>query len=213
MARHASQTTGASVGPGGAPSPPRPGLLLVISGPSGVGKTSIVRAVRSMLDAHFSVSATTRPRTGQDTPGIDYDFVDEATFDRMIRDGRFIEYAKVFGRAWYGTPRDPVEQALRAGRTVILDIDVQGALQVRSAMPHAFLVFVSPPSDEELYRRLRARGRDDDEAIARRFAEARREIETAHASAAYDAFIVNDDLDRAIREVCALAQARIDARR
>lgn len=183
------------------------GLLLVISGPSGVGKTSIVRAVRQRLDAIFSVSVTTRAPTEQDVPGVDYIFVDEATFDRMVQEGAFIEFAKVFGRSWYGTPRDPVEKALREGRTVILDIDVQGALQVRKAMPDAFMIFVEPPSEAELLRRLRSRGRDDEEAIHRRFQEAQHEMRIARESGAYQAIVINDDLVITIEHVCALTEA------
>jgi len=184
------------------------GLLLVISGPSGVGKTSIVRAVRQRLDAIFSVSVTTREPTDQDVPGADYIFVDETAFDQMVQRGEFIEYARVFGRNWYGTPRTPVEQALRSGRIVILDIDVQGALQVRRAMPNAFMIFVEPPSEAELLRRLRSRGRDNEDAIQRRFREAQYEISVAHESGAYQAFVVNDDLMKSIECVCELAQAQ-----
>jgi len=186
--------------------PPR-GLLLVISGPSGVGKTSIVRAVRQRLDAIFSVSVTTRAPTEQDVPGVDYIFVDEETFDGMVRAGAFIEYARVFGRSWYGTPRAPVERSLSEGRIVILDIDVQGALQVREAMPDAFMIFVEPPSEEELLRRLQSRARDDDESIERRFREATHEMKVARESNAYQCFVVNDDLVATIDRVCALTDA------
>lgn len=185
------------------------GLLLVISGPSGVGKTTIVRDVVHRLDAVFSVSATTRPKTGADVAGRDYDFISEEEFQRRVDAGAFIEYAQVFGRSWYGTPRQAVEEALRSGRIVLLEIDVQGGLQIKRAMPEAFMVFVEPPSEQELLRRLRERKRDDEDAIARRFAESKHEIAIARASGAYDVFVINDRLERAIEEIVALAQARI----
>lgn len=176
------------------------GLLLVISGPSGVGKTTITRAVeRSIPDSVFSVSATTRAKTEADVEGVDYHFVDEAEFDGMVEGGKFLEWAGVFGKR-YGTPRAWVEEQLSRGRLVILEIDVEGAKQVKSAMPEAFGVFILPPSEEELLRRLRARKREDAALIDKRFAEARREIDEANRCSAYDAFIINDNLDRAIDE-------------
>lgn len=191
---------------------PGRGLLVVISGPSGAGKTTIARAVEQRLGAIFSVSATTRPRTSADVEGRDYYFLTEQEFQRRVDAGEMLEYARVFGRNWYGTPRAPVETALAQGRLVILEIDVQGGLQVRRAMPGALLIFIEPPSEEDLLWRLRARGRDDEAAIQRRFAEARREIETARASGAYDHFIVNDDLTRAIDATCAIIESARTAR-
>lgn len=176
------------------------GLLLVISGPSGVGKTTITRAVeRSIPGSVFSVSATTRARTEADVEGVDYHFVDEDEFDAMVRDGAFLEWAGVFGKR-YGTPRAWVEEQLARGRLVILEIDVEGAKQVKQAMPGAFGVFILPPSEEELLRRLRSRKREDEALIQKRFAEAQREIAEAHRCGAYDAFITNDSLERAIGE-------------
>ncbi len=187
------------------------GMLLIISGPSGVGKTTITRAVeRSIPDAVFSVSATTRPRTAADVEGVDYHFVTDAEFDRMVAAGEFIEHADVFGKR-YGTPRRWVEEQMRRGRLVILEIDVQGATQVKQKMPAAYGVFVLPPSEAVLLQRLRDRKREPEEAITRRFAEAKREIAQARASGAYDEFLVNDDLDAAIGravEVVRSARAR-----
>jgi guanylate kinase len=184
------------------------GLLLVISGPSGSGKTTIARAVEQRRDGTFSISATTRPQSQVETGGNDYHFVDEPAFKALVAAGALLEHAYVFGRYWYGTPREPVEQQLAEGRLVILDIDVQGALQVRESMPEALLIFVLPPSDEELLRRLRSRGRDDESAIQRRFAEACTEIETARTSGRFDALIVNDVLEQAIEETCRLVDRR-----
>lgn len=184
------------------------GLLLVISGPSGVGKTTITHRLRDRFDGVFSVSATTRPPAPGETDGLDYHFVTPEEFQRLLGAGQLLEHAQVFGRHWYGTPRAPVEKALRDGRLVILDIDVQGALQIRQSMPTALLVFVLPPSDTELLRRLRDRGRDDPEAIQRRFAEAQREIALARNSGAYDAFVVNAKLDEAVEAIASLVRPR-----
>lgn len=184
------------------------GLLLVISGPSGVGKTTITRAVeRSIPGAVFSVSATTRPRTEVDVEGADYRFVTDAEFDRMVRDGEFLEHAVYAGNK-YGTLRAPVDAHLSRGRLVILEIDVQGAKQVKARMPDALGLFILPPSESVLLDRLRARKREGEEIIQRRFALAKQEIAEARVCGAYDAFIVNDTLDRAIAEAVGLVQAR-----
>lgn len=185
-----------------------PGLLLVVSGPSGVGKTTIVHRLLERFDGVFSISATTRPRSDREVDGVDYHFLDEATFQKWIDEDRFLEHAQVFGRSWYGTPREPVDHQVAEGRLVLLDIDVQGATQVRTAMPDAFGIFILPPDEDALLARLRARGREDEATIERRFAEARHEMETARTCGAYDAFVVNDDLDRAVEEVAGLVAAR-----
>ena len=185
-----------------------PGLLVMISGPSGVGKTTILHRVLGELDAVFSVSATTRAKTAREAEGVDYRFIDETAFQGMIDRGEFLEFAQVFGRNWYGTPSAPVDEAIAAGRTVVLDIDVHGARQVREKRPHVFGIFILPPSEDELHRRLAGRGREDAEAIERRFAEAKREIAAAKAPGLYDAFVENDDLDRAVAETLALIRTR-----
>ncbi len=184
------------------------GLLLVLSGPSGSGKTTIARAVEKRMDAVFSVSVTTRPRSDGEQAGRDYEFLTDQEFQDLVDRGAFLEHAQVYGRYRYGTLREPVERQLAEGRVVILDIDVQGALQVRAAMPDAMLLFVLPPNDEVLEQRLHGRGRDDEASIQRRLAEARREIDVGVNSGAYDARIVNDDLDRAIERTCELARQR-----
>ena len=184
------------------------GLLLVVSGPSGVGKTTIVHEVIRRLGGEFSVSATTRARSERERDGVDYHFVDQATFQKWIDAGRFLEYAQVFGRSWYGTLQDQVEHALGEGKLIVLDIDVQGAKNVKQKMPRAFTVFVMPPDEGTLLRRLHARGREDEAAIQRRFAEAKTEIDFAKTSGVYDAFVVNDDLEIAIDQLCDLVRVR-----
>lgn len=188
------------------------GLLLVISGPSGVGKTSIVREVLARFGGDFSVSATTRKPGPGEVDGRDYLFIDEAAFQRMVDANLFLEHAQVFGRSWYGTPRAPVERAIAEGRIVALDIDVQGAEQVRARHPDAYCIFILPPSEDELLRRLRARGREDETAIMRRFAESTREIARATSGRTYDAFVTNDSLSAATEAVCQLIAARIGQR-
>lgn len=189
------------------------GLLVIFSGPSGVGKTTITRAVIERVEsAELSVSATTRPIRPGERDGVDYFFVSRDRFDAMDRAGELLESAEVFGNR-YGTPADWVRRRLDDGRVVVLEIDVQGARQIKAKAPEAFGVFILPPSEEELLERLRRRAREDEATIQRRFAEAKREIAEARASGAYDLFIVNEDLDRAIeRAVEAVESARASSR-
>jgi len=176
------------------------GLLLIISGPSGVGKTTITRGVeRGIPDAVFSVSATTRPQTSADVEGVDYHFVTDETFEAMRAKGEFLETAGIYGKK-YGTPRSWVIEQLRRGRLVILEIDVQGAIQVKSQIPDAFSIFVLPPSESALLDRLQSRRREDDAAIQRRFSAAKSEIEFAHNCGLYDLFITNDQVEPAIAQ-------------
>jgi guanylate kinase len=190
------------------------GMLLIISGPSGVGKTTITRAVeRSIADAVFSVSATTRPKTDADVEGVDYLFLAETEFLRREAAGEFLETAVYAGNR-YGTLRAPVEAQLERGRLMILEIDVQGAKSVKRQMPGAFALFVLPPSEDVLLERLRARKREAEEVIQRRFNLAREEIAEAKRCGAYDAFLVNDDLDRSIAEALRLVgEARAGRRK
>ena len=173
------------------------GRLIVVSGPSGSGKSTLVRAV---LDAgefplRFSVSATTRPPRGGETDGRDYHFVDDAQFDGLIADGDLLEWAIVHGNR-YGTPRQPVRQALVAGRWLLLEIDTEGHRQIQQAMPEAVSFFVRPPSMAALERRLRDRATDSDEVILRRLADADAQMQ---AATSYNYQIVNDTLEQAVR--------------
>lgn len=185
------------------------GLLVVISGPSGVGKTTIVHRVKEAFKATFSVSATTRPKSESEKDGVDYFFIADDAFDQMARDGEFLEYAEVFGCHRYGTPRLPVLQAMERGEVVLLDIDVQGGIQVFENMPESLRIFIMPPHEDELLTRLRVRGRDDEDAIQRRFREAKQEMAKAEGSGAYSAFIVNDDLEFAVAETVAVIKQQL----
>lgn len=189
------------------------GMVVIFSGPSGVGKTTITRAVeRSIPGAVFSVSATTRPPTPADVDGVDYHFVNDEQFCQMVDRGEFLEWVDLFGKK-YGTPRAWVQEQISRGRLVILEIDVVGAQKVRSQMNDAFGVFILPPSEEVLLERLRARKREEEAVIQRRFAEARREIAQAQAGTVYDRFIVNDVLDHAIGEAVGAVRQELERRR
>ncbi len=189
------------------------GLLLIISGPSGVGKTTITRGVeRSISGAVFSVSCTTRPKTDADVEGVDYHFVDDAAFEAMKAREKFLETADIYGKK-YGTPRAWAEEQVRRGRLVILEIDVEGAKQVKKKMPAAFAVFILPPTEEALLTRLRSRKREDELSILRRFAEAKREMESARGSGVYNVFLVNDMVDESIERAVAMVGAERERRR
>ncbi len=195
--------------PGTGGGKPRP-RLYVISAPSGAGKTSLVKAV---LAAHpslrVSVSYTTRPRREKEVDGVDYYFVDLPTFERMEADGQFLESALVFGNR-YGTARQTVEKFITAGHNVLLEIDWQGARQVRTAMPDCRSIFILPPSRYELERRLRARSTDSDAEIARRLAESVADM--GHWDE-FDDVVVNDDFNRAAAELAAIVTAGSEASR
>jgi guanylate kinase len=183
----------------------RRGVMLVLSSPSGAGKTTLSRRLLDM-DAcvELSVSVTTRPKRSGEVDGRDYHFVDRARFDAMVRNGELLESAEVFDH-WYGTPRAPVEAALAAGRDVLFDIDWQGTQQLRErARSDLVSVFVLPPSVVELERRLKARAQDADDVIHRRMAKAADEM--SHW-AEYDYVVINRDLDRAFRDVSAILAA------
>jgi guanylate kinase len=180
------------------------GLLVVISGPSGVGKTTIVHSVKDAFDAVFSVSATTRRKSSSEVDGQDYFFITPEEFDTKIQNKEFLEHAEVFGCHRYGTLKNPVNRVLVDGGVMLLDIDVQGGIQVHDNMPESVRFFILPPSEEELLRRLKARGREDEDSIQRRFREAKREIKLAQESGAYEYFIINDSLEFAIAEITSI---------
>jgi guanylate kinase len=175
------------------------GKLIVISGPSGVGKSTITKALVTRLeDAYLSVSMTTRPQAPGEQDGREYWFVDRGEFRRRIEEGSLLEYAEVFGNL-YGTPRDKTDEALQAGRTVILEIDVQGARQVKAIYPHAAMIFILPPSAKVLAERMGNRGRETADVAKRRLDKADSEIAAAWQYC--DNMVVNDDLEQAVNEV------------
>ncbi|MFO7892596.1 MAG: guanylate kinase [Longimicrobiales bacterium] len=182
----------------------RPALPVVLSAPSGAGKTTLARMLVDRNDHMvFSLSATTRaPRPGE-TDGQDYHFVDDDTFDRMIEHNKLAEWAVVHGRR-YGTPRQEITDAVQQGRTVVLDIDVQGARQVQKMFPGALMIFVLPPSADELARRLTGRASEEDTERRRRLSNARKELE---AVPEFQYVVVNDDLEQAYGEIEAIVRA------
>jgi len=188
-----------------APAPPLSPLVLIVSGPSGSGKSTLVQRILDLPGTMPSVSCTTRPRRATEASGKCYDFVTEAQFDAMVARGEFLEYARVFGRHSYGTPKKWLAESRRTGLDLVLEIDVQGAAQVKEKLPESVAIFILPPSRAELERRLRSRGQDADEEIARRLAKARDEI--AAFGKYYDYCVVNDDVERASREAQAIVIA------
>ncbi len=181
-------------------SPSHPGLLIVLCGPSGVGKSTISRRLAEEKLVQYAVSATTRPRRPGDENGKIYEHLDREAFFRRLDADAFLEYAQVYGD-YYGTPKHPTLEDLAAGRDVLLEIDVQGALQVRYQYPDALLVFILPPDEPTLLQRLTGRGRDSAEEIQKRFRAAKREIHMAKGSRAFDYMVINDDLDQAVEEI------------
>jgi guanylate kinase len=175
------------------------GRLVVVAGPTAVGKGTVVARIRDKHpDVRFSVSATTRPPRPGESDGVHYFFVSDDEFDRLVAAEQMLEWAVVHGHNRYGTPRAPIVEALERGDSIILEIDIQGARQVKKAMPEAILVFLLPPSWDELVRRLESRGTEDSDEQARRLETARAEID---AQAEFDETIVNDDVDRAAEAV------------
>lgn len=180
------------------------GTLYTISAPSGAGKTSLVRALLDSVDnLTLSVSHTTRPRRTGEADGYDYHFVDEPTFDRMVDERAFLEHARVFDNQ-YGTSRHAVDQQLAAGYDVLLEIDWQGARQVRAVMANSVSIFILPPSRDALHERLTGRGQDPEEVIARRMAAAIEEM--SHFEDA-DYLVINDRFDDALADLAGIIRA------
>ncbi len=181
--------------------PPR-GKLVVMSGPSGVGKTTVLRRLLATcsLPLQASVSATTRPSRRGEVDGVDYHFLSEEEFHRRRERGEFLECYEVYSSGWwYGTPNSEVTPGLEAGKWVVLGIDVHGAFSVVNQYPDAITIFLRPSSLEELEKRLRGRGTEDEETLQRRLEQARNELGLADW---YRYQVINDDLDRAVREIC-----------
>jgi len=178
-----------------------PGRMVLISGPSGCGKSTIIQRLISDARVEFSISATTRPIREGEVEGVDYHFLTAEQFRSKVEEGAFIEYAEVYGNL-YGTLRAPMEAAITAGRVFLVEIDVQGALQLRALGEPGVYVFISPPSFEELQRRLVGRGTESPEVLERRLKKAEDEY---RERVKYDHIVVNDELDLAVEEVRALA--------
>src|ERR1700721_835074 len=172
-------------------------LVLIVSGPSGSGKSTLVEKILEVPGTLLSVSCTTRSPRKTESNGKWYNFVTEAEFQQMVERGEFLEYAQVFGKNWYGTPRKWLEEAQGNKKDLVLEIDVQGALQVKHKLPGAGAVFVLPPSRAELERRIRARGPDCEDESHRRLERARQEMLNYSS---YEFAIINDDLERAGKE-------------
>ncbi|MBI1750842.1 MAG: guanylate kinase [Acidobacteria bacterium] len=183
--------------------------VLIVSGPSGSGKSTLVKKLLELPGTLLSISCTTRRPRSNERDGEWYNFVSAEEFERMVERGEFLEHARVFGRHSYGTPRRWFEEARRKALDLVLEIDVQGAEQVKLKLRDAVAIFILPPSRQELETRIRARGADSEEEIARRLERARQEMQ---CYTDYDYVVVNDDLERAGREVQAIALAARCAR-
>lgn len=180
------------------------GKMVIISGPSGVGKSTICREVAGCLDnVGISVSVTTRPKTDNEIDGEDYRFITRDEFLKLIKEDKLLEYAEVFGNL-YGTPREQLERLLEQGKTVILEIDVQGGIQAKRAYPDAEMIFILPPTQKELSHRINSRGRDDMDAAEQRLDEADDEI--AMGWQHYNRMVINDNLKQATKEVVEIIQ-------
>lgn len=182
----------------------RRGKTFIVSGPSGVGKSTVLKALlERRKNVYFSVSATTREMRPGEEDGVHYHFLEVDTFREWIARGDFLEYAEYVGN-FYGTPRQYVDEAMDRGEDVILDIEIQGALQVKGKRPETVSIFIAPPSWAELERRLTERGTDSPEKIQKRLLRAKVEFQTAHT---YDYFVINDSVESAVGELDAIMTA------
>lgn len=189
----------------------RKGELIVLCGPSGVGKSTISRRLAQTQNVRYIVSVTTRPRKAGDEEKKIYEHITRDEFFRRLDNDEFLEYAQVYGD-YYGTPKHPALDYLAAGEDVLLEIDVQGALQVRYQYPDALLIFILPPDEQTLLQRLTDRGRDSPDDITKRFRAARREIQMAKGSRAFDYMVINADLDDAVEEIVRIIRHKRSAR-
>jgi guanylate kinase len=171
-----------------------PGALIIISGPSGVGKTTICRQIVEALDAFLSVSATTRPPRKGEVDGVSYRFMNREAFLEQLERGAFLEYAEVYGGHYYGTPAEPVRQALETGRAVVLEIEIDGTIQVMRRYPEAVSVYILAPTAADQQDRILGRKKDSADAIAERLSKADAEIQQARDSGAYRYFVINDKI-------------------
>lgn len=185
-----------------------PGVLATISGPSGVGKSTICRRLTERLDAFLSVSATTRNRRENEVHGRDYHFVSVEEFERNLREGRYLESARVYGGHSYGTPSGPVFDALEAGKVVILEIEIEGTIQVKQKLPEAVGIYILAPTAEDQQRRLVGRQSDDPQAIAERLSKADGEIRYAQECGAYDYFLINHEIDETVETIGQILKER-----
>jgi guanylate kinase len=184
------------------------GILLIISGPSGVGKTTICRRLTERLGAFLSVSATTRRQRDNEIHGKDYFFLSVDEFETRLRDGRCLEHAKVYGGNYYGTPAEPVQEALDASRVVILEIEIEGTIQVKRRFPKAVGVYILAPTPDEQAQRLVGRQKDTPEAIAERLSKADGEIRYAQDCGAYDYFLINHDVEETVETIVKIVQEK-----
>ena len=181
------------------------GLLIVISGPSGVGKGTVRKALFEMKNHKltYSVSMTTRPKRPGEVDGVDYYFTTKEEFEDRIKNNKFLEYAEFVGN-YYGTPLDKVNEKLDDGHEVVLEIEVEGALQVKRKVPDCVMIFIVPPSKEDLYKRLKSRGTESDDIINQRIEKANREFKKAKF---YDYIVVNDEVNNAADRILAIIRA------
>jgi guanylate kinase len=186
------------------------GLVLIVSGPSGVGKTTVCRRLAERLDAFLSVSMTTRPARPGEVDGHAYRFVSTEQFERSIEQDKLLEYAQVYGGHYYGTPTEPIRKAIEQGRLAVLDIEIKGTLQVKQRLPEAVAVYLLAPNPAEQRKRLVGRGLDAKEAQAERLGKAEAEIRQARACGAYDAFVVNREVDETVEELVRIVESARD---